>query len=74
MLRDRPTWEEKTTRLDEDMTAPLPETPEERTERLFEDPSRAKTTRLPDDPPDAETRRRRRPDDTPPLWDDDAPR
>jgi hypothetical protein len=73
MLRDRPTWEERTTRLDEDMTARLPDPADERTERLFEDPSRAKTTRLPEDPSDAPTRRQRRPEDTPPLWDDDPP-
>ncbi len=47
-----PAWEEKTTRLDEDMTAPLPDPAQERTERLFDDSSRAKTTRLPDDPSD----------------------
>jgi hypothetical protein len=74
MLRDRPTWEEKTTRLDEDMTAPLPDRSEERTETLFDDPSRASTTRLPEDPPDEQARRRRRPDDAPPLWEDDPPR
>jgi hypothetical protein len=74
MLRDRPTWEEKTTRLDEDTTAPLPDPSDQPTERLFEDPSRARTTRLPEDPADAQTRRRRSPDDTPPLWEDDPPR
>jgi hypothetical protein len=74
MLRDRPAWEEKTTPLDEDMTARLPDRSEERTEPLVDDPSRAKTSRLPDDPSEAQTRRRRRPDDTPPLWEDDPPR
>jgi hypothetical protein len=74
MLRDRPTWEEKTTRLDEDMTAPLPDPSEERTERLYEDPSRAETTRLPENPQDARTRRPRRSEDAPPLWEDDPPR
>jgi hypothetical protein len=74
MLRDRPAWEEKTTPLDEDMTARLPDRSEDRTEPLVDDPSRAKTSRLPDDPSEAQTRRRRRPDDTPPLWEDDPPR
>jgi hypothetical protein len=74
MLRDRPAWEEKTTPLDEDMTARLPDRSEERTAPIIDDPSRAKTSRLPDDPSEAQTRRRRRPDDTPPLWEDDPPR
>ena len=82
MLRDRPTWEgdardpgeERTTRLDENMTTRLPDRADERTEPLFDDPSRAKTTRLPEDPSEAQTRRQRRPDDTPPLWEDDPPR
>jgi hypothetical protein len=82
MLRDRPTWEERTTRLDEEPTTRLPDPSEERTTRLpdpsdertarlFDDPSRAETTRLPDDPPEPRTRRRRRPDEHPPLFDDD---
>ena len=85
MLRDRPTWEEQTTRLDdepttrlpdpsEDRTTRLPDPSEERTARLFDDPSRAETTRLPDEAPEARTRRRRRPDEHPPLFDDDPPR
>src|SRR4051812_43421046 len=55
MLRDRPSWEESTTRLDERLTERLPEPPEERTEPLVDDSSRAKTARLPDDPSDAPT-------------------
>ncbi|WP_157592169.1 hypothetical protein [Solirubrobacter soli] len=74
MLRERPTWEEQTTRLDESTTTRLPDPADARTERLFDDPSRAKTTRLPEDPADAPTRRQRRPEDTPPLWEDDPPR
>lgn len=84
MLRDRPSWEgdareidasrERTTRLDDAPTTRLPDDP-----RLFDDPSRSETrrlgeeptTRLPEDPSDAPTRRQRRPDGTPPLWDDE---
>jgi hypothetical protein len=58
--------EERTTRLPGDRS-------EEQTSRLFDDPSRADTTRLPEDPSSAHTRRQRRPDDTPPLWEDDPP-
>jgi hypothetical protein len=57
--------EERTTRLPDDRS-------EDQTSRLFDDPSRAETTRLPEDPSSAQTRRQRRPDDTPPLWEDDA--
>jgi hypothetical protein len=74
MLRDRPSWEESTTRLDERPTEKLPDRGEERTEPLTDDPGRAKTARLPDDSSDAPTRRQRRPEDTPPLWEDDPPR
>jgi hypothetical protein len=56
--------EERTTRLPPDRS-------DEQTSRLFDDPSRADTTRLPEDPSSAQTRRQRRPDDTPPLWEDD---
>jgi hypothetical protein len=73
MLRDRPSWEERTTRLDERSTERLPDASGERTERLPDDPSRAKTARLPEDPSDADTRRRRRPEDAPPLWEGDPP-
>jgi hypothetical protein len=57
MLRDRPTWEDEapTTRLDDAPTTRLPEPSEERTQRLFDDPSEAPTRRQPplwdDDPP-----------------------
>jgi hypothetical protein len=82
LLRDRPTWEEATTRLDdepttrlpdpsEERTTRLPDPSDERTARLFDDPSRAETTRLPDEPSEPRTRRRRRPDEHPPLFDDD---
>jgi hypothetical protein len=82
MLRDRPRWEgeprdasdERTTRLDDAPTTRLPDPPDERTAPLFDDPSRAETTRLPDDPSEARTRRQRRPEDHPPLWEDDPPR
>jgi hypothetical protein len=57
---------ERTTRLPGDRS-------EEQTSRLFDDPSRAETTRLPEDPSSAPSRPRRRPDDTPPLWEDDPP-
>jgi hypothetical protein len=50
MLRDRPSWEEKTTRLDE-----------------------SPTTRLPDDPSEAPTRRQAYPEDTQKLWEEDPP-
>src|SRR4051794_1851245 len=81
MLRDRPTWEgeprepsaERTTRLDDAPTTRLPDPSDERTAPLFDDPSRAETTRLPDDPSQARPRRRR-PEDHPPLWEDDPPR
>jgi hypothetical protein len=84
MLRDRPSWEgephspgeERTTRLpdpSEERTTRLPDPSEERTSRLFDDPSRAETAKLPEDPSEARTRRRRRPADHPPLWDDDKP-
>jgi hypothetical protein len=89
MLRDRPSWEgeprapgeERTTRLDDAPTTRLGDDPSrERTtrlpgdppSRLPDDPSRADTTRLPEDPSEARTRRRR-PEDTPPLWEDDPP-
>ena len=67
-----------TTRLGDEPTTRLPDADaddrsRERTSRLFDDPSRAETTRLPDDASEAPTRRERRPDDTPPLWDDDPP-
>jgi hypothetical protein len=74
MLRDRPSWEESTSRLDERMTERLPDPSEERTARLPDDPSRAKTARLPDDPPQPPARRPRRPEDAPPLWEGDPPR
>jgi hypothetical protein len=48
MLRDRPTWEEKTTRLPDDSeerTTRLPDRSEERTTRL-PDPSDERTSRL----------------------------
>jgi hypothetical protein len=69
--------EERTTRLpdpSEDRTTRLPDPSDERTARLFEDPARAETTRLPDEPPADRSRRRRRPDEHPPLFDDDPPR
>jgi len=65
---------ERTTRLDEERTTRLPDDPSRaETSRLFDDPSRADTTRLPEDPSEAQTRRRRRPEDAPPLWEDDPP-
>jgi hypothetical protein len=73
MLRDRPSWEESTSRMDERLTERLPDPPEERTEPLVDDPSRAKTARLPDDPSGAAPQRRRRPEDPPPLWEGDPP-
>jgi hypothetical protein len=74
--------EERTTRLDDAPTTRLGDDPSrERTTRLPgdpaarlpDDPSRADTTRLPEDPSEARNRRRRRPEDTPPLWEDDPP-
>jgi hypothetical protein len=76
---------EQTTRLPADpsreQTTRLPDASDERTSRLFDDPSRAQTTRLgdepttrlPEDASEARTRRQRRPQDTPPLWDDEPP-
>jgi hypothetical protein len=69
--------QDRTTRLpdrSQDRTTRLPDPSEESSARLFEDPSRAETTRLPDDPPADRSRRRRRPDEHPPLFDDDPPR
>jgi hypothetical protein len=64
--------EERTTRLPDDRSEErTTRLPDERTSPLFDDPSRADTTRLPEDPSEAPTRRQRRPDDTPPLWEDD---
>ena len=70
--------EERTTRLPDDRseerTTRLPgDRSEDQTSRLFDDPSRAETTRLPEEESSAQTRRQRRPDDTPPLWEDDPP-
>jgi hypothetical protein len=70
--------EERTTRLPDDRseerTTRLPgDRSEDQTSRLFDDPSRAETTRLPEEESSAQARRQRRPDDTPPLWEDDPP-
>lgn len=82
LLRDRPAWEgeprdpaeKRTTRHGDDPSRErTSRLDEERTARLPDDPSRARTTRLPDDPSEATTRRRRRPEDTPPLWEDEPP-
>jgi hypothetical protein len=84
MFRERPSWEgeapdpsrEQTRRLGDEPRTRLPD--DERTARLFEDPSRADTARLDekptaaDDPSEAPTRRERRGDGTRPLWDDDG--
>jgi len=57
-LRERPSWEEKTTRLDDAPTTRLDESP---------------TTRLPEDPSEAPTRREAYPEETKRLWEDDPP-
>lgn len=75
VLRDRPAWEgeprdpdARTTRLPDDSQAPttrLPDDSQARTTRLpDEDPSRARTTKLPEPPGERRTER---------LWQDDDP-